>query len=269
MTLSEAEKILAEAGIEDARDEARLIFSSVGGEPAYKLLSPSFNSDSEAVRSAVLRRAEREPLAYILGEWDFYRESYFVTPDCLIPRSDTELLVDFAVKNLPRGAKFLDLCTGSGCVAISTLKNTEDTTALALDISEGALSVAEKNAARCGVSPRLTLILEDALTYTPNERVFAVLSNPPYVADDCYPTLEAEIFHEPKAAFVGGADGGDFYRAITPIYRDIIDDEGFIAFEIGYDQGELLRKIAAEHSMNCEILKDLGGRARVAVLRKA
>jgi release factor glutamine methyltransferase len=88
------------------------------------------------------------------------------------------------------------------------------------------------------------------------------------VADEVYEDLEGEIFHEPKMAFVGGSDGGDFYRAITPLYRDKIANDGFIAYEIGYDQAQMLRQIAEACSMSCEILKDLGGNDRVAVLRK-
>ena len=206
-------------------------------------------------------------LQYIIGNVGFYREEYLVTPDCLIPRADTEILVDYAVKHLPVGARFADLCTGSGCVAISTLKNTKNTTAVAVDISSGALDVARKNAKQNGVSDRLTLTLADVKQGAVCEGIFALLSNPPYVRDDVYPTLDGEIFHEPKIAFVGGRDGGDFYRRITEIYRDIIDRDGFIAYEIGYDQAELLREIAEQNRMSCEIIKDLSGNDRVSVLR--
>ena len=127
MTLNEAAKILSEAGIESARDEARIIFHKIGGIPRHERVCSTVSSSSEAVISAVSRRAEREPLQYIIGECDFYRESYLVTPDCLIPRSDTEILVDFAVNNIPDGAHFIDLCTGSGCIALSRdLKFTEN-----------------------------------------------------------------------------------------------------------------------------------------------
>lgn len=267
MTLTEAEKILADAGIEDARHEARIIFATVGGEPLYKLLTPSYKTESEEAKNAVYRRADREPLAYIIGNIDFYNENYLVTPDCLIPRSDTELLVDIAVSLIPVGESFVDIGTGSGCVALSTLKNTKNTTATAVDISEGALSVAKKNAELLGVSERVKFVLSDASLGPVCDRAFAVLSNPPYVADECYKTLEPEIFKEPKSAFVGGKDGGDFYRILTPMYRDIIDPKGFIAYEIGYDQGDMLRSIAEENKMSCRIYKDMGSRDRVALLR--
>ena len=268
MTLKEAEQILADNGIEDARHEARIIFAAVGGEPIYKLLSPSYECENEAVAEAVLRRAKREPLAYIIGWVDFYNERYKVTPDCLIPRPDTEVLVDFAVDNIPEGELFLDLCTGSGCVAISTLCNTKNTRCTAVDISEAALTVAKENAAFMEVSDRIDFIRADVTSAAVRDKVFAVLSNPPYVSESAYRTLEPEIFREPSIAFLGGEDGGDFYRILTPMYREVISDEGFIAYEIGYDQADLLKKIAMDNSMRCSILRDLSGNTRVAVLRK-
>lgn len=268
MTLKEAEKLLSDAGIEDARHEARIIFAAVGGEPIYKLLTPDYANDTREVEDAVLRRAKREPLAYVIGCVDFYNERYKVTPDCLIPRPDTETLVDYAVNEIPEGESFIDLCTGSGCVAISTLANTKNTRAIAVDISEGALSVARENAGYMSVSDRVEFIRADVTEKPLCDKIFAVLSNPPYVSESAYRTLEPEIFKEPKIAFLGGEDGGDFYRALTPLYRDVIADEGFIAYEIGYDQADLLREIAEENRMRCIILRDLSGNTRVAVLKK-
>lgn len=268
MTLKEAEKLLSDGGIEDARHEARIIFAAVGGEPVYKLLTPDYSSENKEVEGAVLRRAKREPLAYIIGWVDFYNERYKVTPDCLIPRPDTETLVDFAVDSIPEGETFLDLCTGSGCVAISTLANSKNTRAVAADISEGALSVAKENAEYMQVSDRIEFIKADVTEKALRSKVFAVLSNPPYVSESAYKTLEPEIYSEPKIAFLGGEDGGDFYRKLTPLYRDVIADEGFIAYEIGYDQADLVACIAAENDMRCSILRDLSGNTRVAVLRK-
>ena len=268
MTLKEAIQILKEAGVPSPEYDARELFCHFGGFERGEVLLTDPESDSPELISAIERRAKREPLQYIIGEVEFYRESYKLTPDCLIPRPDTEILVDYAVKHLPSGAVFMDLCTGSGCVAISTLKNTRDTYCIAADINGGALAVAEENAHRNGVAKRLHLQRLDLMEEILNEPVFAVLSNPPYVSDGVYNTLEGEIFYEPKCAFVGGEDGGDFYRHLTPIYKEKIADEGFIAYEIGYDQADLLRQIAEENRMSCEIVKDFSGNDRVAVLRK-
>ena len=267
MTLKEAIKALSDAGIESAGYDAREIFSIIGGLPRSALVLSDAECEGEAVIDAIRRRASREPLQYIIGEVDFYRESYFVSPACLIPRADTEILVDYAVKNLPRGVRFADICTGSGCVAISVAKNTQETKAVAVDISADALAIARKNAERNQVSDRIEFVMADAKSFVA-EPIFALLSNPPYVSDSAYLELEGEIFHEPKIAFVGGSDGGDFYRALTKIYKDVIAEDGFIAYEIGYDQAKMLSEIARESNMSCEIIKDLSGNDRVAVLRR-
>lgn len=268
MTLNQAITILREAGIDSPIQDAKAIFRHFGKISDAELLFREINCDSRELCQAISRRAAREPLQYIIGSVDFYREHYIVSPACLIPRSDTEILVDFAVSNLPSGATFMDLCTGSGCVAISVLCNTKDTRAIAIDIDAEALKIAAKNASLNKVENRIDLRRMDLMSSSPNESVFAVLSNPPYVTNDAYSGLESEIFHEPRHAFVGGSDGGDFYRHLTPIYKDRIADEGFIAYEIGYDQAELLREIAENNAMRCQIIKDLGGNDRVAVLRK-
>ena len=267
MKLTEAISILTEAKIENPRHDARVIFKKLGGLRDYELLSTEASSDSPEVAGAVERRAKREPLQYIIGEVDFYRESYKVTPDCLIPRQETELLVDYAVKNIPTGKKFIDICTGSGCIAISTLSNTADTTAIALDLSEGTLRVASENAKQNGVFDRIEFVCRDALGEPVGESCLAVLSKPPYVTEEAYAALEPEIYAEPEMAFLAGEDGLIFYRAIVNLYKDKIEKDGFFAFEIGYDQGEALRKIASEHGMSAEIIKDYSGLDRLAILK--
>ena len=270
MRLSEAKRILADAGIPDSAYDAREIFAEIGGIGRAELLALDPSTDSVAVAAAVARRALREPLQYIVGKAYFYREEYEVTPACLIPRQDTEMLVEYACRNIPNGERFIDLCTGSGCVGISTLKNTEDTVAHLVDISSEALDIAKRNAEANGVFGRCIFSQYDVLSDTAVEdcSVFAVLSNPPYVRDDVYGTLEAEIGFEPKIAFVGGEDGADFYRKLTSVYKSVIKDDGFIAYEIGYDQADILKDIADSNGMTCRIIKDLGGNDRVAVLRK-
>ena len=173
---------------------------------------------------------------------------------------------------MPKGARFIDLCTGSGCVAVSTLKNTEASSALAVDISPSALKIAEKNARRNGVEDKLDFLELDLLKdgealkkYAPFD---AVLSNPPYVSISAYSSLEEEIYKEPEIAFLGGEDGGDFYRTLLPLSASLIKNDGFIAFEIGYDQGELLKALAKENGLTSEIIKDYSGLDRVALIRK-
>ena len=267
MRLSSAVAKLTEAGIDEARLEARILFSKIGKINECELLFDP-ECDSAELEEALERRCRRIPLAYILGEVDFYRENYVVSPDCLIPRPETELLVDYAVNHIPCGARFADICTGSGCIAVSTLKNTKSTTALALDLSHAALEIARENAERNGVSDRIEFIRGDALVGIEGE-FFAILSNPPYVSEAAYADLDAEIYEEPKMAFVGGVDGGDFYRKMIPLYKNNLKDGGFLAFEIGYDQGELLRSLGAMHGMETEIIKDYGGLDRIAILKNS
>ncbi|MBQ9070706.1 MAG: peptide chain release factor N(5)-glutamine methyltransferase [Clostridia bacterium] len=269
MKLSEAIKRLVEAGIPNAKHDAMEIFSDLGGIDKARMIFSDVEIKDEIIISAIEDRASRRPLQYIIGKAYFYNEEYEVNENCLIPRQDTEILVDFAVKNLPSGARFLDLCTGSGCVGISALKNTLGTNAVLVDISEAAIELSRRNAERNGVIDRAEFVVTDALMNTVDGEYFAVLSNPPYVKDSVYGELDEEIFHEPKMAFLGGSDGCDFYRSFTARYKDRITAGGFIAYEIGYDQGESLRKIAEENLMTCEIIPDFSGNDRVAVLRKS
>ena len=163
MKLSDAVKLLRNAGIDSASYDAREIFLHIGGFSRNELLFSDPESFDEKLIFAVNRRQKREPLQYIIGEVGFYKETYKVSKDCLIPREDTEILVDYAVKNLPSGAHFLDICTGSGCIAISTLKNTKNTTATAIDISSAALEIAKKNANLNGISERISFVESDVL----------------------------------------------------------------------------------------------------------
>lgn len=268
MRLSEAEALLRAAGIPDARREARELFSSVGGRRQSELLFPDCECDLPELVAALERRAKREPLQYIIGEVGFYREKYKVSPKCLIPRSDTEILVDYAVKHIPEGSFFTDLCTGSGCVAISTLANTCKTRARAIDVSQDALDVAMENAAANGVSERIELVRADVLFDRPKDESYAVLANPPYVTEEEYRALAPELYCEPKLALVGGDGGLIFYKRITELYKNAISPEGFIAFEIGHTQARALIDIAARANMTCEIIKDLSENDRVAVLRR-
>ena len=266
MTLNEAKAILAEAGIDNPLYDARAIFELIGGVPKSELVLGGFVPDNSEACDAIMRRAKREPLEYIIGRASFYKEEYIVNKSCLIPRDDTENLVDFAVKAIPEGKSFVDLCTGSGCVALSVLKNTSRTTAVAVDLSPDALAVARLNAKRLELSDRVSLIEGDVLRESFGDAPFAVLSNPPYVSEEEYGELSPECMCEPKAAFVGGDNGLEFYKKITETYRDKIDKSGFIAFEIGYRQAQALREIAAKNRMEIKIVKDLSGHDRVAVL---
>ena len=268
MKLSTATEILKQAGIEDPKREAHLLFSEIAGIPHSRLYVADAESSLPKLIDAVERRAKREPLQYIIGEVDFYRERYKVTPDCLIPRADTEILVDEVIKRLPRAASFIDLCTGSGCIALSVLNNTEATVAKAVDISVPALKIAKENAERLSLSERITFIEKNVLSEAVEGKFSAILSNPPYVTTEAYKELMPEIYFEPDIAFLGGEDGLDFYRGILSLYKNSLEEGGFFAFEIGYDQKYGISELAKAHSMNIEIINDYSDNPRVAILKK-
>ena len=272
MRLTEAAARLRAAGIENEIYEARLLFSHFGGLSPSMLYGRDAEAEDARIEPYLLRRERHEPMAYILGEQGFYRESYLVSPETLIPREDTEILVDDAVRRLPKGARFADLCTGSGCIALSVLNNTEGTTAVAVDLSEGALKVARKNAERLGLSDRARFARADVLSDALSEALSsdapfdAILCNPPYIPREVYETLAPEIFFEPESAFVGEEEGMIFYRVLISALRPMLKAGGFLSFEIGYDQAERMRALAQESGYDAEILKDLSGNSRVALL---
>ena len=272
MTFDDVRRRLAAAGIPDAENDARLLIQSVTGlSPAMQRADRTRDYDLPALEQAVCRREAREPLQYILGEWQFYRQTFEVNQNCLIPRADTELLVEYAVAHLPRGAHFADLCTGSGCIAVSVLAERPDTTADALELYPETLAVACRNAKRNGVEARFCGVLADVCRgegIAPDTRYDALLSNPPYIPSKTVGTLEPEVLREPRAALDGGEDGMTFYRAILENYTGCLKPEGLILFEIGYDEGDAIRSLAGEHGFGCSVLRDLGGNDRLALLTR-
>ena len=268
MTRRELESALRDGGIEESAEEALLLFSHLTGLSKARLLAePNLSVEECTVAPLLSRRLAREPLQYILGEAPFANEIYSVSPDCLIPRFDTERLVEAAAERIPKNAHIADLCTGSGCVAISLLALRKDLTADAFDISGGALRIAEENAKRNGVSERISFKKADLLSLSSLPRIYeAILSNPPYIRTDELASLSPEVQKEPRLALDGGGDGLVFYKHFVTSFRTSLAKNGLFLFEIGFDQGSALREIANAASMTCDILKDYGGCDRVAIL---
>lgn len=270
MTYRDLCRLLSENGIDCAEHEAALLAEHFCGLSRAALMTdPNRELDGEALPSAIRRRCEREPLAYILGEWGFFGETYTVSPACLIPRPETELLVERAIGKLKKNARFADLCTGSGCIAISTLCHRPDCTAVAVDLFPETAKLAKHNARRNGVDDRLSIRVADVLSpdCLGDEPPFdAVFSNPPYIRSDVVGTLEPELFREPRAALDGGDDGLIFYRTIIRNFAPRLNADGFMLFEIGYDQEEAIQAIAAENGFGCTVERDLSGNPRLAVL---
>ena len=272
MTYNEICMALADAGIENNRGEASMLichFCDINKADLLTRRDEDFDSDE--LRAAVEKRASHYPLQYILGFWDFWHETYRVTEDTLIPRQDTEKLVELAVKLLPRGARFIDLCTGSGCVAVSTLASRVDCRAVAVDIFQKTLDVAGENAERNGVGDRLGLIARDVTQPEfMNElgKFDCIISNPPYIETHKIDLLDEELSFEPESALDGGNDGLDFYRVIIGSYGKFLTDGGTMLLEIGCDQAHSVTAISHAAGFRCEVYKDFGGNDRVAYLTK-
>ena len=277
MTYEDICRVLTDAGVEEAPHEAALLLTHFCGVTQAELpLVRGRNFDDAALRVAVGRRCAREPLQYILGTWYFCHEVYEVNAHTLIPRSDTELLVELAVRHLREGAHFADFCTGSGCVAVSTLCARPDTTALAVDKFPETLAVAERNAVRNGVAARMRFDCRDVLAvdgalYDPqiSGSFDAILANPPYIASSVVPALSPEVRHEPQAALDGGADGLCFYRAILAGASRLLRPGGLLLFEIGYDQRQAVLALGEERGYRGQCLRDLGGQDRVVLFTRA
>ncbi len=272
MNYNELLERLLKISSDSAAFEAKVMIESFTKyKISYLVNNPSENIESEELLSALLRREKHEPLQYIIGQWDFFRQTYYVDENCLIPRSDTEVLVEKAIELLPENARFLDLCTGSGCIAISTLAERSDTSAVMVDKFPKTLDIARKNAALNGVDDRVEALLFDVLIEENmlNGACFdAILSNPPYIRPEVIELLSEEVKKEPYAALYGGEDGLIFYNKIVQCYSKFLSKEGFFLFEIGYDQGDALVKIASENGFNCQIIKDYSGNDRVALIKK-
>ena len=263
MTGREICRRLKSAGIENYRFEAKIL-----AEELYKGRY-SDETDYPGIEPAVQKREAGYPLQYIIGKWWFWDCEFIVSENCLIPRADTEILVDTVVKLLPNGAYFADLCTGSGCVAVSVLHTRKDAKADAYELYEDTLKIASENAELNRVSDRISFVCGNVLDKcVPNRKMYdAIVSNPPYIRSDVLPTLDKTVGFEPKAALDGGADGLTFYRAILDNFADNLKENGFFAFEIGYDQAEQLKFLSEQRNMSCEIKKDFCGNDRVAVVR--
>jgi release factor glutamine methyltransferase len=271
MTLNDAIKALKDVGVESAEHDARLLFAHFGNFLPHELVLKTATISDELIEKPLSERINRRPLQYIIGEVGFYREVYEVSEACLIPRSDTEILVETAIRILPINAKFADLCTGSGCIAVSTLAERPDTTAVALEKFPTTLALAEKNAKKNGVDARFCGILDDVLTVpekiTEHGPFDAILSNPPYIPTKDIEALSPEVHAEPLAALDGGEDGLLFYRAILKNYAPLLKKDGFFLFEIGFDQADALTALGKEHCFtHIRVLRDFGGNDRVVYI---
>ncbi len=230
-------------------------------------------AEPESYQALLDRRAAHEPIAYILGEWEFYSLPLFVTPPLLVPRPETEHLVDRVLRFIGNErARVLDLCTGTGCVAISVAKNAPTAHVVASDISPIAIEVAERNAARHEVDDRMSFrqgdlfdVLDQAV-----EPFDVVCANPPYVEAGEWDALDPVIrLYEDPGALKAGVDGLDFIRRIAASAPVHLREGGLLAMEIGAGQADAARAIVQEHGyQNVEFEPDLAGIERILLAQK-
>lgn len=258
---------LNDFGITEAESDARLLFEYILERDRNFLLVHGDEEIAEAelckLNTAVEKRKKRIPLQHITGVQDFMGLSFKVNENVLIPRFDTECLVEEVLKEICDGAKVLDMCTGSGCIIISLMKYRNDIEGYGVDISKDALKVAAENADMLGVSP---LFIQSNLFENVEEKKFDyIVSNPPYIPRDVIFTLMEEVKeHDPMLALDGGIDGLDFYRGIAKSAKDYLKIGGRLFLEIGNDQGELVRNLLAEEGYkNINVIKDYAGNDRI------
>ena len=259
-------KQLEDAEIEEAALDARLLLEYICHTDRNALLvhGDSVRSDLEEqfYRMVIEKRAQRIPLQHITGQQEFMGLTFKVNEHVLIPRQDTEILVEEAMRYLSDGMRILDICTGSGCILLSLLKYSNECEGLGVDISDDALAVARENAQNLGLEAefRHSDLLEKV-----EGKFDIIVSNPPYIETAVIDTLMPEVReHEPMLALDGREDGLYFYRRIVEQCTSYMTRGARLFFEIGYDQGEAVKNMMI-HKGFCEveIIKDYAGLDRV------
>ena len=251
---------LREAGVESAQLEARELVCYAADKTREQFLRdmPLYMSDAveKRVHELVERRLAGEPVAYLIGEWEFYGLPLEVTPDVLIPRMDTEVLAERAIllaRAAGEGARVLDLCAGSGCVGLAVAANVPTCRVVLADVSEAALKVCKQNVRRHELNARVTCVQADALQ-KPDAALWdfdVITCNPPYIPSGDIAGLDVSVRdYEPRSALDGGDDGLDFYRAITANWGSALRLGGSLLFEVGIGQamdvGALLERSGFE-----------------------
>ena len=246
-----ARNLLRQSGVEAFSLEAKLLVAGAAGKTTAQLLRDmslyASNKIEDTVTEYIARRLRGEPVAYITGSWEFYGLPIVTTPDVLIPRMDTEKLVDTA-KELLTGrkmnARILDLCCGSGCITCAIGHEMPATRLVAIDISANALEVCRRNIAAQKLISRVICMQADALSSPPLGigEFDMIVSNPPYIASEEIKTLDVSVKDfEPVWALDGGEDGLKFYKAIIKYWKSLLRQGGYLLFEVGEGQAQAVR----------------------------
>lgn len=255
---------------------ARQLLCQFSGKTMEQILSQAaeFAPDevSQLVESGVKRLLNGEPLAYILGEWEFYGLPLFVSSDVLIPRDDTVAVADLAIRQgmfLDENPRILDLCCGTGCIGLAVASRLKDAKVTLADLSREALAIAKKNVLRNRMGGRVSYVQADATKPAPGflGKFDLIVSNPPYVTEQEMQELPVSVKdYEPHMALYGGEDGLDFYRAITENFTGALKPGGFLCFEFGMGQGDAVCRILEENGYTVlERSRDYNDRERAVL----
>ena len=264
--LSDLAEFLESHGIEDSAFEAEQLLGVV-----LKIVPPLFRVHNLELPDRVLnelqvlaeRRVSGYPLQYILGEWEFFGLPFSVGEGVLIPRADTEILVETALKfiNDRPNLKIIDLCSGSGCIAVALEKNTKECTVLALEKEDAAYEYLKENV---HLNHSLVIPLKGDVMTPFGDDYDLIVSNPPYITPEAMENLQREVTYEPETALRGGEDGLFFYREIIKRWAPILGRGGMLAVEIGFDQKDAVMDIFKNGGLSeIKCVKDYGGNDRV------
>lgn len=272
------------AGIEDYAFESRCIIEDIMGLDRLQLAMDGEKQADETKKAKALmlleRRLNGEPLQYLLGEWEFYGLPFKVGEGVLIPRPDTEVLVETVLDRFMKLGKLdpeiVDLCSGSGCIAVAIQKNLPKSKVTAVELSSDAFPYLTENIRRNGVNVKtmkgdvlngeLLNNFADPEDHGEFRKIDCIVSNPPYLTEKEMGELSPEVKCEPETALYGGADGLKFYRVIACLWKEILREGGLLAFEIGYEQGEAVSDILEKSGYtDIKVIKDLGGNDRVVI----
>ena len=269
--LNEATKILQASGIAEPRREANsLLAFALGKDRTFLITHSDYNlsgAEETSFRAVLQRRAAREPFQYITGKQEFYGLDFIVTPAVLIPRPETEMIVEAAIEILrtPESPRFCEVGVGSGCISVAILHNVPKASAIGLDISEKALEIAQLNAKNQAVLERLELKVSDVFDFLTDEKFDLIVSNPPYVPRKDIEGLQAEVRDfEPLNALTDGGYGLSIVEKIIREAPEFLNPKGFLLMEIGFSQSEEVKNMFDRKIWRfVEFLPDLQGIPRM------
>ena len=275
LTVLEAIKLSTEfldkKGISEARVNAELLLAEILNCKRLQLYlsfdRPLSNEETDIYREHLARRAKYEPLQYITGNVEFMGSKFYVTKDVLIPRPETEIMVEHIIEEYKNetNLKICDVGTGSGNIAVSLSKNLVEAQILALDKSEEAVALAKQNAFLNDVSSKIQFRVEDIFNFSPDDEFDLIVSNPPYVDEAQYSSLQEEIIkYEPKMAVSDSDDGYSFYKRISAFAETHLKKKGKLFFEVGIGQSQKVKIILEEKNFSgIKVIKDYSGIDRV------